>query len=110
MEPMADRGIMTRISRLGDDPDREFDIEFWQRSGDRAIAAAAWEMAVLHAAQRGISADQLRLQRSVTAIRRLRRSLFDRRQLRGDEVHRADVEQGHRPLDRTDAGKRRESD
>src|ERR1051326_3471250 len=102
MERMVDRVVMTRITRLGDDPDREFDIEFWQRSGDHAIAAAAWEMAVLHAAQRGISEDQLRLQRSVTAIRRLRRSLFDRGKLRGDEVHRADVEQGNRSLGRAD--------
>jgi hypothetical protein len=94
MEGMADRVVMPRLSRLGDDPDREFDIEFWQRRGDQAIAAAAWKMAVLHAAQRGISEDQLRLQRSVTAMRRLRRSLFDRRKLRGDEIQRADVEQG----------------
>jgi hypothetical protein len=95
IEEMSDRVIMTRLSRLGDDPDREFDIEFWQRSGDQAIAAAAWEMAVLYAAQRGISEDQFRLQRSVTAIRRVRRPVSDRRKLRGDEIHRADVEQGH---------------
>jgi hypothetical protein len=90
---MAEPVVMTRLSHAHD-PDREFDLEFWQRSGDAAIAAAAWEMVVLQAAQRGISEDQLRLQRSVTAIRRVRRSISNSRKLRGDEVHRTDLEQG----------------
>ena len=91
---MAEPVVMTRLAHAHD-PDREFDLEFWRRSGDAAIAAAAWEMVVLHAAQRGIREDQLRLQRSVTAIRRVRRSLSDSRKLRRDEVHGAGLEQGH---------------
>jgi len=81
-DAMSDKPMMTRLTD-SHDQDREFDIEFWQRQGDTAIAAAAWEMVVLHAAQRGISEDQLRLQRSVARIRRVRR------------VYGADLEQGH---------------
>ena len=66
---MSQRLIMTRVVR-GEFPGRDFDIEFWQRLGDAAIAAAAWDLVVLEAAQRGIGGDQLRLQRSVVAIQR----------------------------------------
>lgn len=91
---MCDKPMMTRLTHSHDE-DREFDIEFWQRQGDTAIAAAAWEMVVLHAAQRGISEDQLRLQRSVARIRRARRKVSHRGELRLDEVYGADLEQGH---------------
>ena len=39
------RVVMERLTRLAD-ADRSFDIEFWQRQGDAAIFAAAWEMVV----------------------------------------------------------------
>jgi hypothetical protein len=31
----------------GEFPDRDFDIEFWQKQGDEAIFRAAWEMVEL---------------------------------------------------------------
>ncbi len=36
----------TRMSQVvrGGFPDRQFDVDFWQRQGDRAIFEAAWEM------------------------------------------------------------------
>ncbi|MEP6535922.1 MAG: hypothetical protein ABJF23_11425 [Bryobacteraceae bacterium] len=34
---------MSRVVR-GTFPDREFDVQFWQQQGDRAIFEAAWEM------------------------------------------------------------------
>jgi hypothetical protein len=68
---MSERLIMTRVVR-GKFPDRDFDIEFWQRLADAKIAAAAWDLVVEAAAQRGIDADQLRLQRSVVTIHRPR--------------------------------------
>jgi hypothetical protein len=36
----------TRLAAPGF-PDRSFDIEFWQKQGDEAIFAAAWEMVEL---------------------------------------------------------------
>jgi hypothetical protein len=74
MGEMPGRLIMTRIVR-GRFPGRDFDIEFWQSLGDAQIAAAAWDLVVLAQAQRGIDADQLRLQRSVVTIQRNRSPL-----------------------------------
>ena len=39
----------TQASRVvrGGFPDRQFDVDFWQQQGDRAIFEAAWEMAGL---------------------------------------------------------------
>ena len=66
---VPERLIMTRVVR-GKFPGRDFDVEFWQRLGDATIAAAAWDLVVQAAAQRGIDADQLRLQRSVVTVQR----------------------------------------
>jgi hypothetical protein len=43
---------MARLVRRAD-ADRSFDVEYRQRQGDAAIAAAAWELIVTSAAQRG---------------------------------------------------------
>jgi hypothetical protein len=73
---MPEKLIMTRVVR-GKFPGREFDVEFWQRLGDAKIAAAAWDLVLQAAAQRGINADQLRLQRSVVTIQRNRHLSID---------------------------------
>ncbi len=79
MEGMADRVIMTRLTR-GRAPGREFDIAFWQALGPTRIFEAAWDLVVAAAAAKGIHEDQLRLQRSVTKlIRRGRRRTGDPR-------------------------------
>jgi hypothetical protein len=60
---------MSRLVR-GRAPGREFDMEFRQKLGPTRILEAAWDLVVTAAAVRGISEDQLRLQRSVTKLER----------------------------------------
>lgn len=43
---------MSRVVR-GSFPDRQFDVEFWQRQGDAAIFEAAWEMVGIAEAFKG---------------------------------------------------------
>jgi len=62
--------VMERKGRL-EDLDRSFDVEYWQRLGPEAILSAAWEMAVEAWEQKGRSADELRLQRTVESVQRL---------------------------------------
>jgi hypothetical protein len=61
--------VMERFGRL-EDTDRSFDIAYWQRQGDAAIFRAAWELVENYARERGISPDELRLQRSIEAFYR----------------------------------------
>lgn len=61
--------VMERFVPLRD-ADRSFDVEYWQRQGDAAIFQAAWELAVLYHRDRGITPDELRLQRSFEHIQR----------------------------------------
>jgi hypothetical protein len=60
------------MERFGDlrDADRSFDVEFWQRQGDAAIFQAAWELAEFYHQTRGMTPDELRLQRSVEHFER----------------------------------------
>src|ERR1039458_2815235 len=80
---MGDRVIMSRLVR-GRAPGREFDIAFWQKLGPTRIFEAAWDLVVTAAAARGIHEDQLRLQRSVTKLKRGRRPVSGGGRLRGD--------------------------
>lgn len=50
--------------------DRSFDIEFWQRQGDEAIFAAAWEMVEFAWEFKGRDAAELRFQRDVGGFQR----------------------------------------
>ncbi len=61
-------GWKTRLVE-GSFPDRDFDIEFWQEQGDEAIFSAAWEMVEL--AEEAKNGGKLRLQRTVTALKRM---------------------------------------
>jgi hypothetical protein len=65
-KPVAERTEFV-IERFGNlhDADRSFDIEYWQRQGDAAIFQAAWELAELYHLDRGMTPDELRLDRSV---------------------------------------------
>ncbi len=47
---------------------RDFDVEFWQRQGDTAIFAAAWDLVVTAQAARGVPADQLPMKRTVERL------------------------------------------
>lgn len=64
------RTITTSVSRFGERPDREFDIQFWQGLTSEARADAVWEMVVDHWQSKGKTLDELRLQRSVESIQR----------------------------------------
>ncbi len=63
------RLVMSRLSKL-EDADRSFDIEFWQRLGDEAIFAAAWEMVVFAHEFKGRDVSELTFQRSLKKIQR----------------------------------------
>ncbi len=64
------RMMVTRLSKFGERPDREFDIQFWQGLSSEARANAVWEMVVDYWKMKGKSEDELRLQRSVESVQR----------------------------------------
>ena len=68
-EESKPRVIMERLTRLKD-ADRSFDIEFWQRQGDAAIFAAAWEMVVLAHKLKGRNLNELRFQKTLKKLQR----------------------------------------
>jgi hypothetical protein len=70
MDPNKKAFVMERKVRL-DQMDRSFDVEYWQRLGPEAIFEAAWDLVVQAWKLKGRDPDELRLQRSVEAIRRL---------------------------------------
>ena len=61
--------VMERLSRR-EDAGRSFDIEFWQRQGDAAIFAAAWEMVVFANEFKGRDASELAFQRTLKKTQR----------------------------------------
>ena len=61
---------MTRLGRMSDGDDRSFDIEFWQSLTDDQRLAAAWELVEDAHVLKGGNPDELRLQRSVTSLKR----------------------------------------
>ena len=63
------RVVMARLTRLAE-ADRSFDIEFWQRLGDDAIFAAAWEMVVFAHKFKGRNASELTFQRTLKKTQR----------------------------------------
>src|SRR5579862_3205506 len=84
---------MVRVGRGIENVDRDFDEAFWQALGSSAISQAACELVELYLTSRG-RADDIRLQRAVGGLKRVRRALPDRRRPRRDEVHRAAVHEG----------------
>jgi hypothetical protein len=64
------RTITTRVAKLGERPDREFDIQFWQELSSEERAAAGWELVTDYWSMKGKSPDELRLQRFVERIQR----------------------------------------
>lgn len=63
---------MMRSGKKLSEMDKSFDIEFWQRQGDRAIFEAAWEMVEFYMRDRGMAPDEYRLQRTVENFQRTR--------------------------------------
>ena len=63
---------MSRVIRR-DEQDRSFDLEFWQKVDANTRFAAAWQMVLEIDRIRGKHAEQPRLQRSVSVLKRRRR-------------------------------------
>ena len=61
---------MMRFGKNLAEMDKSFDIEFWQRQGDRAIFQAAWEMIEFYMRDKNI--NESRLQRTVENFQRTR--------------------------------------
>jgi hypothetical protein len=61
--------VMSRLVHR-EDADRSFDVEFWQRLGDAAIFAAAWEMVMFAHEFKGRDASELAFQRTLKRIQR----------------------------------------
>lgn len=64
------RLLMTRLATVEEQGDRSFDIEFWQQLTAEQRATAVWELAVHAWEIKGKNPDELRLQRSVEALRK----------------------------------------
>lgn len=67
-----DRLIMTRKGKLSDGDDRSFDIEFWQSLTEDQRMDAAWELVEDAHIMKGGDRNELRLQRSITSLKRRR--------------------------------------
>jgi hypothetical protein len=65
-----DRLIMTRLSRIKEQKDRSFDIEFWQSLSDKQRMDAMWELVEVAHRLKGGHPSELRLQRSVASFKR----------------------------------------
>ena len=77
---------MMRVGRGIENMDREFDEAFWQALGSSAISLAACELVEQYLISKG-RADDIRLQRSVGGLKRVRRTVSHRGRTRGDEIH-----------------------
>ncbi len=64
------RTIVTRLTTVAEQGDRDFDIAFWQNLSSEERAAAVWDMVVWDWEMKGKDPDELRLQRSVEHIQR----------------------------------------
>lgn len=64
------RLVMTRLGKMSDGDDRSFDIEFWQSLSNDQRMNAAWELVEDYHLMKGGNRDELRLQRSVTSLKR----------------------------------------
>lgn len=64
--------VMTRLSRLEEQGDRSFDLEFWQSLSAEKRIAAARELVELAHKIKGGDPNEVRLQRSVAKLERRR--------------------------------------
>ncbi|MDQ6787567.1 MAG: hypothetical protein M3033_12240 [Acidobacteriota bacterium] len=69
-ENNSGKPTMMRFGKNLAEMDKSFDIEFWQRQGDRAIFQAAWELVEFYLRDRKIY--ESRLQRTVENFQRTR--------------------------------------
>lgn len=58
---------MTKLGRIGES-NREFDLTFWQSLPPSTRMVAVWDMTVFHHKLKKRSLDELRLNRTITAL------------------------------------------
>lgn len=61
---------MMRFGKNVAEMDKSFDIEYWQKQGDKAIFQAAWELVEFYLRDKNI--NESRLQRTVENFQRTR--------------------------------------
>jgi hypothetical protein len=76
---------MLRVGQGIENMDRDFDQAFWQALGSGAISRAACELVELYLTSKGRAHD-LRLQRSVGGLKRVRRTVSRRGRVRRKEA------------------------
>jgi hypothetical protein len=69
-EKKSGQFTMMRAGKNLAEMDKSFDLEYWQRQGDRAIFRAAWELVEFYLRDKGI--NERRLQRTVENFQRTR--------------------------------------
>lgn len=69
-EKKADQISMMRHGKNIAEMDKSFDIEYWQKQGDKAIFQAAWELVEFYLRDKNI--NESRLQRTVENFQRTR--------------------------------------
>lgn len=67
---MSDRSQWTIRKFTSHESMRREQIRQWQQLPASARADAVWQMVIVHSRQQGISEHELRLQRSITSVRR----------------------------------------
>ena len=63
------RLVMARIASIEEQGSHSFDIEFWQRLSDEQRMQAVWDLVVFDYELKGKNLNELRLQRTVEALR-----------------------------------------
>jgi hypothetical protein len=64
--------VMVNYGKIKD-MDRTFDVAFWQAQDASARLRAGWELVEFYYSLKGLPKDELRLQRTVGGLQRLRR-------------------------------------
>ena len=67
---MTRKDLVEKKGRLIHDNDKVADYQYWDKLGDEAKFAAAWELVVQAYEIKGLSTDELRFQRSVEKLSR----------------------------------------
>lgn len=65
-------GCFGTTKHLREGFDRDFDYIYWQNQSSSARFQAAWELAYEYHKGKGMSEDELRLQRSIASFQRIR--------------------------------------
>lgn len=79
------RVVMARVIKLGED-DGSFDDAFWRRVGPEGRQEAMWQLVLDYWKMKGRDPRELRLDRSVVVVKRLKSQVPPRRRTRGQSL------------------------